>query len=242
MQGAIEIRRTLFVTLFLGSLCLVIPAFSEVHQCNGLWTDKPCAEAANRAPSATSSTVEEHSASSSAETAAAPISSAVSLTATENIENLSSGTTSSLESAQFTIKPLTKERPEPNMEWKREALTQNKWRFSGKLKGHGRTKISVIITKASYTGKVSRDYPAKSRIFNLPPWGGETDFSFQVDVPAPWRSWSWTWLMKAEYVGRWEGFRDFRGCCTAHDEEAECNREGAVVCRGGNLSTTCRCF
>lgn len=232
-----DIFRQIFVISCLAVLMAPRASADDIRFCNGKWTNQACDGAASPPPPAGSASV--------FEAKGEPVSDPPILPPSDLGEGSAQSapnavTNSSADTRE--VKVLKKDRPDPNMEWKRDEITISKWRFSGKLKGNGKTRVSLIISKASYTGRVSREYPAFNKIFELPPWGGETDFSFVVDVPAPERSWNWKWFLRAEYIGRWDGFRDFRGCCPQKDEEAFCDKSGNVICRGNISSTSCKCY
>lgn len=225
--------------LILAIVLSITDAWAGVTKCGAVWTDKPCVDGQPEVTLKTPPPSDTSDPAVISETLeSTPAAASIDAPANNDAPTDSDPTPP----VQAQIKPLIMDRPEPWMDWRREEVANTKWVFKGKLKGNGKTRISLVISKASYTGNVTREYVEANKIFNLPSWGGEIEFNFPVDVPPPMRTWNWRWFLKAEYVGKWDGYRDLRGCCGVKDVEARCKKDGSVECSPSRLSESCRCF
>lgn len=192
-------------------LLLPASAAADLFKCGDIWSNKPCETPPGKVLPETQRPVEDKRASFS------------------NPPSIPS----SVQAQPSEIRRRILSRPEPKFDWYARPFNTRDFRITGRVSGHGKTRITLSWFVPRTTTKV-----AKSYVFKLPDRGGEETFEWTVTKPG---ADYWEWLMRAEYEKGWLGYVDLSGCCSHHDGLAVCQEDGAVICQDGNSSPTCRC-
>lgn len=136
------------------------------------------------------------------------------------------------------IRKLITERPEPDVKWRFEELSRTprgtECRVSGSLTGAGSVRVTLLIVGA-FGGRTDKR-EVWSKLLRLRAESETTTFTSSFFLPV-----GWVWVMRAENHGRFEGYRDIKGCCARTDGTSGCSAQHVLVCPDGSLSPNCGC-
>ena len=197
MRAASIFASILSATAFIAVGPGLQPAYAEIYNCDGKWTNKPCERGVSASdsipevfdqPSGGGVTKPDPAGGSSP----APKSGGPKVTAPK--EKKGGG-----QCADGLV--FTTEREKPELDFSvseaNKGQANGKVTVTGTVKGNGAVKLVLMLRDTSRDNEKN----AWSKVFTLPKEGGESEFSKTVDLPA-----NWKWELTAANHGTFSGY------------------------------------